>query len=213
MRILGISCSPRRLGNTAVLVNTVLEAAKERGGRLVQTELVLLDSSKDLRRCDGADACHTPTWRMCTITEDDIYPVLGKMIDADAIVLGCPVYNGVVTSEFATLAGRTNCLTTDIETGTSLLEGKLGGAIAVGQYPRHEQVRGGGQAFVLRAIGALLGSHSVDVVEPEPGHIGISACSVTTEPGIVIQTDERAVAQARQLGGSLVVRLKTGATD
>jgi len=202
MRILGISCSPRRLGNTAVLVNTVLEAAKERGGRLVQTELVLLDSS-----------CHTPTWRMCTITEDDIYPVLGKMIDADAIVLGCPVYNGVVTSEFATLAGRTNCLTTDIETGTSLLEGKLGGAIAVGQYPRHEQVRGGGQAFVLRAIGALLGSHSVDVVEPEPGHIGISACSVTTEPGIVIQTDERAVAQARQLGGSLVVRLKTGATD
>ena len=53
MRILGIVCSPRKEGNTEVLVKEALEAACEAGS---QTELFLV-ADKDIRPCDGCGAC------------------------------------------------------------------------------------------------------------------------------------------------------------
>ncbi len=83
--ILGIGGSPRGNGNTHILVSHILDGAREAGAA---TELVLL---KDLsiQECDGCHAC----WhgRPCP-RGDDMDGLCLKLIQADAIVLGTPVY-------------------------------------------------------------------------------------------------------------------------
>ena len=207
VKILGIACSPRKNGNTVTLVSRALQGASEADRAKIETELITLDSKKNLRRCDGLDDCHIPQWRMCTTQNDDVYPVLGKMIKADGIVIGSPVYNGLISAGLAILAARTNCLITDIETGASLLGAKLGGAIAVGQYPQEEQAEGGGQELVLRTISVLFDSHSMELITPIGGKLGVSACSVTTDPGAVAELDEAAMEEAWNLGRRMALAI------
>src|SRR4030065_2750343 len=85
-KILGIVGSPRRNGNTHVLVSRVRRGVRAGGAN---TERILL---KDLNilECDGCDRC----WKgkhVCSKADDmrDLHP---KILDADAIVLGTPVY-------------------------------------------------------------------------------------------------------------------------
>ena len=83
--VVGILGSPRLRGNTHILVSHILDGAREAGA---DTDLVLL---KDLtiQECDGCHAC----WhgKPCPKADDmnDLYP---RLIQADAIVLGSPVY-------------------------------------------------------------------------------------------------------------------------
>jgi len=83
--VLGIVGSPRRGGNTDLLVSRVLEGAASAGA--VTETLFLADLQ--IRECDGCHAC----WqgRKCPKPDDmgDIYP---RIIAADAIVFGTPVY-------------------------------------------------------------------------------------------------------------------------
>ncbi|MBN1346514.1 MAG: flavodoxin family protein [Phycisphaerae bacterium] len=84
-RILGVVGSPRQQGNTHVLVAKVLEGAAEAGA---QTDTLLLGET-EIRECDGCHAC----WRdkPCTKDDDmnDVYP---RIVAADAVVFGTPVY-------------------------------------------------------------------------------------------------------------------------
>jgi len=84
-KLLGIVGSPRRGGNTHVLVSTMLDAAREQGAA---GEIVLL-GDLTIRECDGCHAC----WRgkPCSKSDDmaELYP---KLIASDAIIFGTPVY-------------------------------------------------------------------------------------------------------------------------
>lgn len=84
-KILGIVGSPRKGGNTHVLVSRILEGAREGGA---DTETILLGELR-IRECDGCHAC----WRGKPCSKDDdmatLYP---KIMECDAIVLGTPVY-------------------------------------------------------------------------------------------------------------------------
>ena len=85
MKILGIVGSPRKKGNTHILVSRILEGAKEAGA---STDILLL-GDLNIRECDGCHAC----WKgkPCSKKDDmkDVYP---KIIASDAIVFGTPVY-------------------------------------------------------------------------------------------------------------------------
>jgi multimeric flavodoxin WrbA len=85
VHILGVVGSPRRNGNTHILVSNLLEGAREAGAT---TELVLL---RDLRiqECDG---CHT-CWKgkPCS-KDDDMNDLFPKIADSDVVVFGTPVY-------------------------------------------------------------------------------------------------------------------------
>lgn len=85
MRILGVIGSPRRNGNTDILVSRILEGAEQEGA-IVDT--IFLDDLS-IRECDGCHVC----WkgRECS-KSDDMNHVYPKIMEADAIVFGTPVY-------------------------------------------------------------------------------------------------------------------------
>ncbi len=83
--ILGVVGSPRRNGNTHILVSKLLEGAQTKGAA---TETLSLDQLQ-IRECDGCHACWKGT--KCAKNDDmiDVYP---KITEADVIIFGTPVY-------------------------------------------------------------------------------------------------------------------------
>lgn len=84
-RILGIIGSPRRRGNTHVLVSRILAGAEE-GGAVAETIFL---NELSVRECDGCHVC----WKgkQCS-KKDDMNTVYPKIIASDVIVFGTPVY-------------------------------------------------------------------------------------------------------------------------
>ena len=83
--ILGIMGSPRRNGNTHILVSRILEGAQSEGAK--GDILFLADLA--IRECNGCHAC----WegKECS-KDDDMNSVYSKIIASDGIVFGTPVY-------------------------------------------------------------------------------------------------------------------------
>jgi len=127
MKVLGISGSPRKDGNTEILIMEALEGAKAKGA---EVEFVSL-AGKDIKGCVAHPTCGQAG--KCLIDDDmtDIYP---KMMQADAIIIGTPIYFGNMTSQTKALLDRTYLLS---KMGRKL-EGKVGGVIAVGGRAGHE---------------------------------------------------------------------------
>ena len=62
MKILGVSCSPRKKGNTVILMEETLRGAAEHGAN---TELFSV-SGKDIRGCDGCYSCLANFTALCS---------------------------------------------------------------------------------------------------------------------------------------------------
>lgn len=97
--ILGIVGSPRRQGNTEILVDEVLQGAGEIGARM---EKVLLTRLK-IAPCTACDACQETG--ECTF-RDDMAGLLDKMRQATVWVLGTPVYWWGPSAQFKTFVDR-----------------------------------------------------------------------------------------------------------
>ena len=84
-RVLGIVGSPRREGNTDLLVSEVLRAVRESGH--IAEHLFLRDL--DIKECDGCHSC----WEGIECPkQDDMLKLYPKIIESDILVLGTPVY-------------------------------------------------------------------------------------------------------------------------
>lgn len=98
MTIIGINGSPRKNWNTATLVSKALEGAASQGS---QTELVHL-YDLDFKGCKSCFACKTvdgPSYGRCA-QKDDLGPILKKIEkEADAIIIGSPIYFGAMSGE------------------------------------------------------------------------------------------------------------------
>jgi len=100
MKILGIVCSPRKGGNTEILVKEALEAASKAGG---ETELFLI-ADKNISFCDGCGAC-AKTGKC--IIKDDMQGLYEKLEAADGIIFGTPVYFLSVSAQAKAVMDRT----------------------------------------------------------------------------------------------------------
>lgn len=84
-RILGVIGSPRRLGNTHILVSEILEGARQKGAIVDQVFL----NDLAIRECDGCHKC----WKGKSCSKnDDMNPVYPRIMESDIIVFGTPVY-------------------------------------------------------------------------------------------------------------------------
>lgn len=84
-KILGIMGSPRINGNTHILVNKILEGARDNGA----SEEIIFLKDMDIKECDG---CHTCWKGKDCSKKDDMNNIYPKIIDSDVIVFGTPVY-------------------------------------------------------------------------------------------------------------------------
>lgn len=84
-KILGIVGSPRENGNTHILLNRMLEGAREAGA---ETRIVLL-GPLNIRECDGCHVC----WMDKTCPKkDDMLEIFELIAESDTVVFGTPVY-------------------------------------------------------------------------------------------------------------------------
>lgn len=119
MKALGISGSPRKDGNTQILVNHCLKAMAEEG---IETELVSL-AGLNITGCKNCGYCSEHPGE-CS-TKDDAQPIITKMKEADAIIVGSPVFYGSATALVKGLLERAGY------SSRGAYAGKVGGPVVV----------------------------------------------------------------------------------
>lgn len=102
-RVLILSTSPRKGGNSDALADAFLAGALEAGHLAEKIRL----SGKDIRFCRGCLACQKTT--QCVI-RDDMGAILDKMRQADVVAFATPVYFYEMCGQMKTLLDRTNPL-------------------------------------------------------------------------------------------------------
>ena len=101
-KVLGIVGSPRRGGNTDLLVEQVLAGVRAHG---IEAEKVLL-GELEIAPCRACYSCADSG--RCVI-DDDFQNILGKILESTGIVLGSPMYVGTVTAQMKALVDRLDC--------------------------------------------------------------------------------------------------------
>lgn len=99
-KVLILSASPRRGGNSDILCDRFAAGAKENGN---EVEKIFL-ADRNIGFCLGCGACNRT--HKC-VQRDDMAEVLDKMVNANVIVLATPVYFYSVNGQMKTLIDRT----------------------------------------------------------------------------------------------------------
>ena len=97
MKVIAINGSPRKGWNTDTLLKKALDGAASAGA---ETEMVYLYDLK-FRGCVSCLACKLqkePRPNRCVL-RDDLTAVLDKVHEADAVILGSPIYFSEITGE------------------------------------------------------------------------------------------------------------------
>ena len=102
MKAIAINGSPRKGGNTELLLKKVLEPLAEAGW---DTELIQL-GGKPIHGCRACYQCFKTKNSRCGQDNDVLNQFLEKMLLADAIILGSPTYFTDVSAEMKALLDR-----------------------------------------------------------------------------------------------------------
>lgn len=123
MKVLILNGSPRKNGNTAALLNRISETLSVTKPE-VTVETIELDR-RTINPCRGCDAC-LKNGGVC-IQKDDGNELVEKVLEADAIVLGSPVYWWGITAQLKIMIDRLYCLM-----GRKKIKPKKVGLVTVG---------------------------------------------------------------------------------
>jgi multimeric flavodoxin WrbA len=125
MKVVAFNGSPRKKGNTEILIQEVFKVLKTEG---VETEIVPL-GNKPVYGCTACMECKEMKDGKCHINNDYLNLCIEKMTEADGIIIGSPVYFADVTSEVKALIDIAGYVT---RASGHLLKRKVGaGVIAV----------------------------------------------------------------------------------
>ena len=130
MKAVVVCGSPRVKGNTQMILESACEVLEEKG---VDSEIVLLHD-KFIKPCTACEKCKQLRDRTCSIKDDDFHLVLEKMIEADAFIIGTPVYFGCATSQTTSLLHRVGYVARQ---NNHFLKGKVGGPVVVARRAGH----------------------------------------------------------------------------
>ena len=93
MKVVGFLGSPRKQGNTATIVNEVLRGASDAGA---ETKIFNLNELT-IRGCQACYKCQTLEGKC--VQKDGMAPLYDEIFNADAVVLGTPVFFFQVTGQ------------------------------------------------------------------------------------------------------------------
>jgi multimeric flavodoxin WrbA len=185
-KIVAFNGSPRKDGNTSILIRRILDELENEG---IETELVQVGGQM-IRGCTDCRRCFENRDRRCVFDDDIVNDCIGKMVDADGIILASPVYFLDVTSEMKALIDRAGVVARAND----------------GPFRRKAAIA----AAAVRRSGA---NHTVDTML----HFMLySGMTVTGAPVIGIgrdigdvRKDEEGMARAKEAGKNMAWLLKT----
>ena len=148
MKVIAFNGSPRKNGNTYASLKIVLGKLEQEG---IDTELIQL-GGKRLSGCKACGGCTRNKDKRCTITDDDMNTFIAKMIEADGIIIGSPVYFGNVTPEVKALIDRSGFVSS---ANGGLFKRKVGAAVVA--------ARRAGANFTYAAINFFFGINQMIV--------------------------------------------------
>lgn len=122
MKVIAFNGSPRKAWNTDVLLRNALEGAASQGA---ETEIFHL-YDLDFKGCISCFECkkiNGKNYGKCAI-KDELTPILARIEDADAIIIGTPYYLGMPTSAAKAFLERLVFPYIVYETNTSTLFNK-----------------------------------------------------------------------------------------
>lgn len=102
-KVLVISTSPRKGGNSETLADEFIRGAREAGNDVEKVPLY----DKDIRFCKGCLVCQNT--QRCVI-HDDADTIVQNMLTADVIVFATPIYYYRMCGQMKTLLDRANPL-------------------------------------------------------------------------------------------------------
>lgn len=181
VKIIGVSCSPRRDRTTAAALRVCLEAARSVGPD-IEVELIDLGGLK----INGDVAAGVPL----AAGERDDFPSIEAKLRASnvaGIIIGTPVYFSNMSSLCKAFLDRWMAFR-----GTFALRNRIGGAVAVGA------ARNGGQELTLQTIHAAMLCQDMIIVSEGKPTSRLGGIVVSTKDDI--SGDATGLATARSLG-------------
>jgi len=102
MKVVAFNGSPRKEGNTRVLLETVCGELEKEG---ITTEIIQI-GGKQVHGCTACMKCFEKKDNRCVIDNDFVNECIEKMIEADGIIIGTPTYFTDVSVEVKALIAR-----------------------------------------------------------------------------------------------------------
>ena len=122
MYAIAINGSPRKGGNTEILLNEVLSELK---GADWEVELVQVGGT-DIRGCIACGMCRKKKNNKCALNKDIFNKIFKKMVQSDAIICGSPTYFAAVSADLKALLERAGFVA--LSNGNAFA-GKIGAAV------------------------------------------------------------------------------------
>lgn len=187
MKVVALNGSARKDGNTAILLNLVLDELKKES---IQTELIQL-AGKEIAGCRACYQCFKNMDRRCAFKKDPLNDLLAEMEAADGILLGSPTYFSDVSAvtraviERAGFVGRANGY---------MFKRKVGAGVVA--------VRRAGAISAFNSINLFL--HYMQMVMPGASYWSVG---IGRNPGDVLQ-DEEGLQTMKNLGENMAWLMK-----
>jgi multimeric flavodoxin WrbA len=171
MKALAINGSPRKGGNTEILLRKALEPIAAAGH---ETEIVQVGGTR-IRGCTACGACGKTKNRQCVFADDIFNAIFAKMAAADAILIGSPSYFADMTAETKAVIDRAGFVALANggvfrrKIGAAVVAERRGGAVHVMDSINHmflmSQMIVPGSTYWNFGVGAMPG----DVLNDEEG--------------------------------------------
>ena len=179
MKALAINGSPHKEGNTAILLDAVLEPLKAAGW---DTSLAQAGAGK-VKGCVACYKCFANKDRRCAAHKDSLNGLLEEIAGSDAVIIGSPTYFTDVSAETKGLIDRVGLVS---YANGGLLYGKVGAAVVA--------VRRGGGTHAFDSINHLFLMSGMIVPGSSYWNLGFGL-----HPGEV-RGDDEALRNMRHLG-------------
>lgn len=187
MKVIAISGSARKNGNTAALLRRVLDVLESEG---IKTELIEL-AGETVQGCTGCMQCRQMQDWQCHGRSDIINVCLDKITEADGILIGSPVYFADITPETKALIDRVGYVARG---NAGMLERKVGAGVVVN--------RRAGAVHALDSINHLFGITEMITVGSSYWNLGVGSAKGS------VAEDAEGMATMDRLGKNMAWLLK-----
>lgn len=187
MNVVAFNGSPRKKGNTSILIQHVFDELLNEG---IATELVGL-AGKKITGCKACFKCFENQDKRCAVKNDGLNECIEKMIEADGIIFGSPTYFSNITAESKALIDRAGMVSS---ANGFLYQRKVGAGVV--------SVRRAGSVFAFDALNHFFLYNQMIVPGSCYWNVGVGR-----EPGDV-EKDEEGLNIMKVLGRNMAWLLK-----